>query len=818
MNIGDSAAFRPLPIAYQESLDQLEQGLSVCDANLTLILFNRRFMELLDFPPELARIGTPFEEFIRYNAKRGEYGLGDVETQVRERVALALQFKPHIFERTTKSGRVLRIEGHPLPSGGFITTYTDITEQRQAEDLRRISEGRLHAVINATPDAIITFDADGIVQSWNPGACHVLGHDEEEMLGKPLISIVPEDQRPLHTLWLLKLRNPQGRIRMVGKLVEAIVARKDGQTVPIEFTIGQWQSDGRDYFCAIIRDISYRKKILGKLRQLSQAVEQSSASVMITDTEGAIQYVNPKFEQVSGYTTEEVVGRKPSLLKSGRTAPEQYAELWSAIRTGREWRGELLNRRKNGDLYWEYVAISPIRDSDGRVTHFLAIKEDISVRKEYEERLLRQANFDTLTGLPNRLLAMDRLNQAVAHAHRYQTMVALMLLDLDDFKKVNDTLGHAAGDRLLKEAAHRLTECLREGDTVARLGGDEFVIILPDLKDITSAEIVAEKILEVCAQPFVLAEGEVFIAGSIGIALYPQDERDSQLLMRNADAAMYRAKKEGRGIFRFFTPEMNVQAMEHMRMEVQLRHALERNELSLHYQPLIDNASGGLVGAEALLRWTNPALGSVPPDHFIPLAEDTGLILPIGEWVLREACKEASRWPKVEGRALFVAVNVSSRQFQKRTLVETVRRALAESGLPASCLEIEITESLLLEDSRETHQIIAELNALGIGFAIDDFGTGFSSISYLRRYPFDTLKIDRSFVRDLTTSAGDAELVRSIIAMAQSMRLRIVGEGVETPSQQAFLSEAGCQFSQGWLHSKALPADEFGRYLETRLT
>ncbi|MCC7167521.1 MAG: diguanylate cyclase, partial [Rhodospirillales bacterium] len=653
MNNIINQSFDPkLPTSFQESLDQLEQGLSVCDADLNLILFNRRFIELLDFPADLARPGTPFETFIRYNAKRGEYGPGDIEAQVRERVELARQFKPHHFERTTKTGRVLRIEGHPLPSGGFITTYTDITEQRQAEDLRRISEGRLHAVINATPDAIITFDGEGIVQSWNPGASIVLGHDEEEMLGQPLITIVPEDQRPLYTLWLLKLRNPQGRVRMVGKLVEAIVVRKDGQQAPIEFTVGQWQSDGKDYFCTIIRDIRDRKRILDELRRLSQAVEQSSASVMITDVEATIQYVNPKFEQVSGYPASEIIGRKPNVLKSGRTAPEQYGELWGAIKAGREWRGELLNRRKNGELFWEYVAISPIRDGAGKITNYLAIKEDISVRKEYEERLLRQANFDTLTGLPNRLLAMDRLNQAVAHAHRYQTMVALMLLDLDDFKKVNDTLGHAAGDRLLKEASLRLTDCLREGDTVARLGGDEFVIILPDLKEITNAEIVAEKILEVCAQPFALMEGEVFIAGSIGIALYPQDERDTQLLMRNADAAMYRAKKEGRGTFRFFTPEMNVQAMEHMRMETQLRHALERNELSLHYQPLIDNSSGRLVGAEALLRWTNPVLGNVPPDHFIHLAEDTGLILPIGEWVLREACKEAARWPKVEGRAL----------------------------------------------------------------------------------------------------------------------------------------------------------------------
>jgi EAL domain-containing protein (putative c-di-GMP-specific phosphodiesterase class I) len=325
--------------------------------------------------------------------------------------------------------------------------------------------------------------------------------------------------------------------------------------------------------------------------------------------------------------------------------------------------------------------------------------------------------------------------------------------------------------------------------------------------------VVAEKILSVCNQPFDVGGHEVYIAGSIGIAIFPNDERDPMLLMRNADAAMYRAKREGKGIFRYFTPEMNARAIEHMRMEAQLRHAIERDELKVHYQPLVDNASGRLVGAEALLRWSNPVLGDVSPENFIPLAEETGLILPIGAWVLRTACREAATWQR-PGHEVFVAVNISGKQFQKRTLVDTVRSSLEESGLPPGCLELELTESVLLEHTQETLSIIQELETLGVGFAIDDFGTGFSSISYLRRFPFDTLKIDRSFIKDLSENEGDAELVKSIIAMANSMRLQVVGEGVETHGQREFLRMSGCHFAQGWLYSRPIPGDEFQTLIE----
>jgi diguanylate cyclase (GGDEF)-like protein/PAS domain S-box-containing protein len=794
-------------------LDHLNVGISAFDADLKLILANGRVSELLGLPEELTRPGTRFEDVIRFNAIQGEYGPGDVEAQVKMRVERARNTQPHSFERKTRDGRTILITGNPLPTGGFVTTYADVTESKIAEEKKRAAEEQLLSFTRATPDAMIAFDEKGCIIFWNPGAEAIFGWSEAEALGKNIVDMAPADYMKFRQAWLKRMAKRAHRVGFVGKTIEEKGLRKDGEIFPMEFTLGHWTQDGSSYFNAVIRDTSRRSQIEAKLRQLSQAVEQSPASVVITDALGVIQYVNPRFTEVTGYDADFAIGQKPSLLKSGRTPDSLYAELWSTISSGREWRGELLNKRKNGQLFWEYAILSPIRDAKGRITNYVGVKEDISVRKEYEERLLRQANYDTLTGLPNRLLAMDRLKQSLAHANRHQGKVALMLIDLDDFKKVNDTLGHAAGDSLLKEMAERLTGCLREADTVARLGGDEFVVILPELAEPASAETIADKILAACAAPFQLGPNEVFVAGSIGIAIYPDDGEDAQVLMRNSDAAMYRAKKEGRATFRFFTPEMNRAALEHMRMEAQLRHAIERGEMELHYQPLIDNLTGQLVGAEALLRWNSPTLGQVPPADFIPLAEESGLIISIGEWVLRMACKQAKEWQASDGASFYVAVNLSARQFQQKTLVDIVKSALSDSGLPPSCLELELTESVLLADSEEVGSIVTELDAMGVGFAIDDFGTGFSSISYLRRFPFDTLKIDRSFIKDLTSNPDDANLVRSIIAMARSMRLRIVGEGVESQPQQEFLTDSGCDLTQGWLHSKPLPPKRFSELL-----
>ena len=563
----------------------------------------------------------------------------------------------------------------------------------------------------------------------------------------------------------------------------------------------------------VVADVTALKLTETTLRKLSMVVEQSPASVVITDVDGNIEYVNPKFIDITGYSAREVIGLTPRLLRSGHTSDDQYRQMWQTITAGKEWRGEFLNRRKDGTTYWESALISPIKAADGSVTHFLAVKEDITVRKEYEEKLLRQANYDHLTGLPNRLLALDRLTQALVRAKREGSMVALLFIDLDRFKEVNDTLGHDAGDQLLRETSERIRKCLRDEDTIARFGGDEFLVILPGLKAPMQSEVVIGKIAASFAAPFRLDGHEIYSSVSIGVTVSPMDGHDPHILMRNADSAMYQAKAEGRATYRFFTQPLNDRARARVSMDSRLRRALERSELYLCYQPLVEAASGKTVGCEALARWRNPDLGDVSPSQFIPLAEETGLIVAIGAWVLETACRQMRDWLDAGLALSYVSVNVSSRQFRAGNLVAAVAEALATNGLSADQLRLEITESLLIEDVPRTAAVLRELVDMGIGLAIDDFGTGYSSLGYLRRFPLRALKIDRSFVRDVPGNADAAALTEAIVAMAHRLKLVVVAEGVETPEQLEFLRDCGCDLLQGFHLGRPVVAKTFAKQL-----
>jgi len=570
-------------------------------------------------------------------------------------------------------------------------------------------------------------------------------------------------------------------------------------------------------------EVGSHKLTAENLNKLSQAIEQSPVSVMITDLQGSIEYVNPQLCKITGYTAEELQGKNPRILKSGNTPEVQFKNMWNAITSGQSWSGELYNKKKNGDLFWENVTISPIKNKDNKSTHYLAIKEDISLRKDYEERLLYQASYDKLTDLPNRTLAYDRIQQAIANAIREQKHIALLYMDFDHFKNINDTLGHGAGDEFLKYMAGRLKACVRDFDTVARLGGDEFLIMLVEIDEADSAKKVSfedivkrktKEILRRVAKPCVVQEMEFSVTASVGIAIFPQDGDDPHVLLRNADTAMYRSKRKGRNTYNVFTPEMGDVVMKRVEIDSKLRRALEAGDFYLKYQALMDASSGAVVGAEALIRWDDAQLGEVSPDEFVPLAEESGLIVDIGNWVFDTALAEVKKWRKnSDHKDFYVAINLSSRQFRGKDIVKTISNYLSKYDLPGESLELEITERLLMKDVPHVISILDQFKEMGIRLSIDDFGTGYSSLSYLKRFPFDVLKIDKSFISDIGEDPDDTALCDAIIAMAHSLGLSIIGEGVENKLQFDFLHKRGVETIQGYFVSIPLAHEEFLKFI-----
>ncbi len=540
-----------------------------------------------------------------------------------------------------------------------------------------------------------------------------------------------------------------------------------------------------------------------------KVIESSLEGIMVTDAEARILSVNPAFTHMTGYTPEEVIGRSPSLLNSGRQSPAFYARMWEGLVAEGKWQGEVWNRRKSGEVYPQLLHITAIRDRDGRLTHYAALFTDISRLKETEARIRDLAYYDPLTGLPNRRLLEDRLQVEIGHAARLRCRLAVLFVDLDRFKRINDSLGHSVGDKLLVEIAARLRGSLREDDTVARMGGDEFLVILNNLAGPDEAAMTARRLVGALRRPVHIEGRELVVTTSLGVSIYPDDSQDADTLIKHADVAMYRAKDEGRNSFQLFEPAMNARSLEHLALETALHRALPRKELLLHFQPLVDAADGRLVAAEALLRWQHPDLDLVSPADFIPLAEETGLIVPIGEWVLRSACEHHRAWREAGGTPLRMMVNISARQFRDEGFLAMVGSVLAETAMPPACLTLELTESMLMDGTERTIARLEQLRALGVGLAIDDFGTGYSSLAYLKRFPIDELKIDRLFVRGIDRETRDGALVAAIISLGHSLGLRVVAEGVETPGQLAVLQHEGCDLAQGFHFSAPLPWPAF---------
>ncbi len=672
----------------------------------------------------------------------------------------------------------------------------------------------LSVIVEQSPIAIATLDKDSRIVYSNSKFQHsrqdtdcVVGDKVENFLS---IECLPEEQvheiskaLDAHKQWIgeVEYHNSQG---------ELVWERAN------VYTLTPQQPSTRTRYVVMIENITKEKRDEQQLRLASAVLETATEAVMICDKTGKIVSVNKAFSDITGFSAEDAIGKSPDQIKAVEQDKRFYANIMSSLSSGGFWQGEVCNKRKDGSSYFEWLTVSSQYDHKGELEAFVSLFADITKKKQADDKIYTQANYDKLTGLANRNLFNNRFNQCIELAEREQKKLALMYIDLDGFKHINDSLGHSAGDLLLREAALRLEQSVRKSDTVTRLGGDEFAIIMANNESIYSVEKVANKILQLIAEPYTLKDKLGYVTASIGVTFYPDDGTDAETLLRKADSAMYKSKENGRNMVQFFTKEMDALAQQRRELEVQLREAIANQEFYLEFQPIHDSKTNQIKSAEALVRWAHPKAGSIPPFKFIPLAEEIGLIHKLGEWILREACHKASQWSDLLNDPPSVAVNISSIQFQKPEWVKTVKDILEESDLPPEKLTLEITESLLIADEVQTEQQLNELKALGIKISIDDFGTGYSSLSYLRRFPIDSLKIDKSFINQLSKGEKDEALVNAIIALAHSLQLNIIAEGVEQQEQKQWLSDNDCQLIQGYLYSPSLKNLDFLAYCKNR--
>lgn len=718
--------------------------------------------------------------------------LDDLGRAVRARPPMSLRGR---FQRPDGAAIEVELSPHAFESqatGAWLILLDDLTELAEARQQARHLESMLSGVLHDTLDALLVVE-DGRIEYLNPAAQALLeGHVQR---GGALPAL---------------LAGP------LGQAVQRHLARPDGQGLDIEVRTSPTEWDGRPSLLVTVRDIteelrSRRDALLGQ-----RAMAQSANGIVIADAQAPdmpVVYVNPAFERITGYAREEVLGRNCRFLQGHDDGQAERRVIREAIAKGEDLQVVLRNYRKDGTLFWNELSLSPVRDGAGRITHFVGIQNDITERKRQEAELAHRASHDGLTDLPSRELVQDRLQQALALARRSGRSVGVLFIDLDQFKTINDSLGHDQGDQLLREVARRLVAALREGDSVCRLGSDEFVAVLPDLQRPDDVVGVAEHLLAELSRPYLMDGQAAHLTCSIGVALASADTLSAAQLIGHADLAMFAAKKAGRNTYHVYTDDLDLRARERLELRNRLQIAIQSQEFSLHYQPQFELGSGRLCGVEALLRWNHPELGQVAPHRFIPVAEETGQIVPIGQWVLREACRQAAEWLR---RGLIdcpVAVNISGLQFVRPQFEQTVQAALSEAGLEASKLELELTESVMMDHSGRAMEVLHRLRALGVHMSIDDFGTGFSSLSYLKRMPVDKVKIDRSFITDITRNAEDASITLSIIAMAHHLGLKVIAEGVETEAQLNYLRRHLCDEGQGYFFSRPLEPRAFEAYL-----
>jgi diguanylate cyclase (GGDEF)-like protein/PAS domain S-box-containing protein len=679
---------------------------------------------------------------------------------------------------------------------------------------RKKAEQKYRAIFENASEGIFQVSPSGAIISANQAMAHILGYDTPSQLLQTSIN----DLRAQVQADPVRCREAHETIVRTGSIshFEFSIYKKDGSNIWISITaqLLRDENGGVLLYEGTLRNISQQKLAEAELKLAASVFHNTMDGVMIMDKDGRIMSVNPAFTTITGYGANEVVGRHHSLTRFDEEKSDFYREIWDIVVRDGRWEGEVYNHRKNGETFLEWLSIGVVAEADGKPERYVGVFNDITELKRKDERIRHLAFHDSLTDLPNRELLLDRLQQSIATAQRKKEHLGIMFIDLDRFKAINDSFGHNIGDKLLKEVANRLTACLRKSDTVARMGGDEFVVVLNDVKTPKTYAQLAEKIITRLSKSLVLDGNAMQVGVSIGIACFPEDGTDAIELMKHADAAMYAAKSSGRGTYRFYQATMTERAIQRLQMEMELRNAVLNNELELFYQPQISLGNNEVRGVEALVRWRHPQRGLVPPGEFIPLAEETGIIGDLSDWVLAEACRQSRAWQTQGLGRIKISVNISAKQFQRGDLVERITTLAEQHRISPSDLEMELTENAIMANLEEASQTFTRLRELGVSVSMDDFGTGYSSLAYLRRLPIDILKIDQSFIRNVNSNEEDAQIVKTILALGQALKLTVIAEGVENMNQANFLKSCGCACVQGYLYCRPQPAAELEAWLK----
>ncbi len=787
----------------QTVFDATPLGLAVFAGDGSCLAFNQALLKLL--PEKLPDVlGRSYQELPGWEAA----GV----THVIEACRSDGQMRSDLLSHPMPDGEVrwLRYSASAIRDRGrehVLLTVLDMSEPVRARNALAESERRYREFYESSQEGIVRTDASGRFVDANRAYLDMMGYTLTELRRLRVRDVTDPAELALER----RRVREQADVRGYADEYEKSQRRKDGSVVELSIRLWRVRDDaGKNTgYWSVVRDVTAQKHQEAQRRLAAMVFDSSAEAILLTDGTAKILTANPAFERITGYTVEDVVGQTPHMLDSGMQDDSFYQSMWAGLKSDGAWEGEIWDRRKNGEVYLKWLRVNSIRDAaDGPVTHYVGVFSDITERRKAEEQIQYLAHHDALTGLPNRYSLRAQLEQMLGRARRDGGGLALMFIDLDNFKTINDSLGHHYGDQLLVKVAARLREAIREGDVVARLGGDEFVVVMPGAAAQTDAIGVAGKIIEALRQPYEVTEQVLHSSPSIGISLFPADGDDIDTLMKNADSAMYHAKSQGRNNFQFYASHMNAAAAQRMALERALRKGLDAGQLLLHYQPQVDLRSGRVIGAEALVRWEDPVRGMIAPTEFIAVAERSGLIIRLGAWVMRRACLQLRQWQELGVGIPAVSINVSPLQFRHADFVSMVRQVLSDTGVDPACVDLEITESVLMESSDRSVGVLQDLRDLGVTFSIDDFGTGYSSLSYIKSFPAQRLKIDRSFVANIEHEANDSVIATAIIALAHSLGMQVVAEGAETAIQVDFLRDNECDFAQGYYFSRPLPAKD----------